>query len=190
MSRTPPPSSPSSSSTKAVLITTGATYPFPSLVRASLSPAVLDTLISLSYTEIRIQHGTSTPLFSELLPQALSTYPSLSISGFDFVEDMRAEEVPRADLVISHAGAGSVLDALRYQKRLLVVVNEELMDNHQRELARELQKTGYLIAGTCGTLANAIRKAVEKQDFTQFPRSGSEKFVEILEEEMGLLEVD
>jgi UDP-N-acetylglucosamine transferase subunit ALG13 len=44
-----------------------------------------------------------------------------------------------ADLVISHAGAGSVLEALHAHKSLLVVVNDSLMDNHQTELAHKMQ---------------------------------------------------
>jgi UDP-N-acetylglucosamine transferase subunit ALG13 len=33
--------------------------------------------------------------------------------------------------VVSHAGAGSVFEALGGRRPLLVVVNETLMDNHQ-----------------------------------------------------------
>lgn len=44
-------------------------------------------------------------------------------------------------------GSGSILDALRFQKRLIVVPNESLMDNHQKELSEELERQGYLIEG-------------------------------------------
>ena len=45
------------------------------------------------------------------------------------------EHLARARLVVSHAGAGSVFEALRLGKPLVVVVNDTLMDNHQQ--ARE-----------------------------------------------------
>lgn len=46
-------------------------------------------------------------------------------------------------------GAGSVLDALGAGKPLLVVVNDQLMSNHQVELAQRLYQDGYLHYCTC-----------------------------------------
>lgn len=52
------------------------------------------------------------------------------------------EEMSRADLVISHGGAGSITEALRLGKPLIVAVNTALMDNHQAELATALRDRG------------------------------------------------
>lgn len=49
-----------------------------------------------------------------------------------------------ASLVISHAGAGSVFEALSMNKPTLVVVNETLMHNHQVELAETLADLGHV----------------------------------------------
>lgn len=49
-----------------------------------------------------------------------------------------------ADLIVSHAGAGSCLEALENKRKLLVIINETLMDNHQEELARALKEKHYL----------------------------------------------
>lgn len=48
-----------------------------------------------------------------------------------------------AALVISHAGAGSIFEALRAARPLIVVVNEALMDNHQ--VGRRTPKPHQLI---------------------------------------------
>ena len=46
-------------------------------------------------------------------------------------------------------GAGSILECLRLKKKLLVVINDKLSENHQAELAVELGGNGYLHYCTC-----------------------------------------
>ena len=47
------------------------------------------------------------------------------------------------------AGAGSCLEVLGARKPLLVVINDDLMHNHQLELAQKLHKDGHLFYTTC-----------------------------------------
>lgn len=47
-------------------------------------------------------------------------------------------------------GAGSVLDALRLDLPIIAVPNPALLDNHQAELAKELQLQGYAVYGKLG----------------------------------------
>jgi beta-1,4-N-acetylglucosaminyltransferase len=61
------------------------------------------------------------------------------------------DDMKNAYMIISHAGAGSILEALSMDKKLLVVINEALMDNHQVELASELSPQ-YLIASNISNL--------------------------------------
>lgn len=176
---------------KTALITVGATAPFPALISASLAPAFLSTLSSLGYTHLLIQHGLTptnfggTPSGQSLLSSLtnLSTTSPLKITAFDFTPNL-SSEISTSDLIISHAGSGSILEALRHVKRLVVVPNEDLMDNHQKELAGELEAQGYLIEGRVDNLPEAIKKA-ERATFKHFPRSGSEVFGRIVEEELG-----
>jgi beta-1,4-N-acetylglucosaminyltransferase len=41
-------------------------------------------------------------------------------------------------------GSGTILDAMRLGLPLIVVPNPSLLDNHQQELADELERQGYV----------------------------------------------
>lgn len=89
-----------------------------------------------------------------------------------------------ADLVISHAGAGSCLEALEAKKPLIVVTNETLMDNHQMELAEQLYNDGHLYHCTCDGLLNLIRD-MDLSKLKLFAGDDSEKIVEFIDRIMG-----
>ncbi|KAG7518116.1 bifunctional UDP-N-acetylglucosamine transferase and deubiquitinase ALG13 [Solea senegalensis] len=89
-----------------------------------------------------------------LLPAADSC-THITLEAFRF-KDSIAEDMKQADLIISHAGAGSCLEALGAGKPLLVVVNDKLMNNHQMELARQLHLDSHLLYCTCSTLTETL----------------------------------
>ena len=64
--------------------------------------------------------------------------------------------IASADLVVSHAGSGSIFEALGAGRALIVVANPRLMDNHQAELADRLGADGHLVASTCAGLRAAL----------------------------------
>jgi UDP-N-acetylglucosamine transferase subunit ALG13 len=45
-------------------------------------------------------------------------------------------------------GAGTILDGMRLGLSLIVVPNDSLLDNHQLELAEELESQGYATKST------------------------------------------
>lgn len=73
------------------------------------------------------------------------------IDGIDFNPEGLAAQLRLVQeskgLTISHAGSGSILEALRYQIPLVVVPNTSLLDNHQEELAVAMERSGYLLRG-------------------------------------------
>ncbi|XP_075691951.1 UDP-N-acetylglucosamine transferase subunit ALG13-like isoform X2 [Rhinoderma darwinii] len=91
----------------------------------------------------------------------------------------------KADLVISHAGAGSCLETLEARKPLIVVINEKLMSNHQLELAKQLHKDGHLYYCTCSSLGNTL-KTLDLSSLNVFPPGHPEIFADFLNKVVGL----
>jgi len=58
----------------------------------------------------------------------------LTVETFQYAPNLE-KLMDGADLVVSHAGAGSLFEALRLRRPLIAVPNPLLMDNHQAELA-------------------------------------------------------
>jgi len=120
-----------------VFVTVGTTR-FDALVREVLKPDLLRALKSKGgYDAIAVQTGKSeVPVIPEIEGD------SCSVTCFDYKPSL-AEEIEAADLVISHAGAGTCLEVLERGKPLVVVVNDKLMNNHQLELAEKLSEEDY-----------------------------------------------
>ncbi|KAK6456172.1 UDP-N-acetylglucosamine transferase subunit ALG13 [Scheffersomyces xylosifermentans] len=99
--------------------------------------------------------------------------------------------IAQSDVVISHAGTGSIVDTLRLQKKLIVIVNDTLMDNHQAEIAHEFTKLNYCLSYNVRELAkkdelvNSLRDLLKGDiSLTQFPVN-KKKFVEsVIAEEL------
>lgn len=154
-----------------VFVTVGTTK-FDALVRALDSDACLQVLADRGCTHLLLQIG-----HGEYEPRAQSAAaPGLQIAHYRHNPQYK-QDVARADLVISHAGAGSIMDALSLLKKLVVVVNTALMDNHQTELAEAMAEQRYCVATTCDALVDTLRtmdlsalQAYPDPDEDAFPR--------------------
>ena len=125
---------------KTVLVTVGTTS-FKALTDVCLhDDAFLKLLHRHGVTSLIVQHGdaSTTPSHSNL---------SLDIKTYAYVDDLQAL-IQEADLVIAHAGAGTTLEVLKSGKKLVTVINESLMDNHQSELAEEMASKGHALLAT------------------------------------------
>uniref|UniRef100_A0A2K5JE32 UDP-N-acetylglucosamine transferase subunit ALG13 n=1 Tax=Colobus angolensis palliatus TaxID=336983 RepID=A0A2K5JE32_COLAP len=126
---------------KCVFVTVGTTS-FDDLIVCVSAPDSLQKIESLGYNQLILQIGRGT-----VVPEPFST-ESFTLDVYRYKDSLK-EDIRKADLVISHAGAGSCLEALEKGKPLVVVINEKLMNNHQLELAKQLHKEGHLFYCTC-----------------------------------------
>jgi UDP-N-acetylglucosamine transferase subunit ALG13 len=90
----------------------------------------------------------------EVIVQAGHTkYETKLFKTFDFVDNSTFSEfMDKADVIISHAGSGSLFSAIKRGKKIIAVARlkkyKEHKDDHQTELCQKLSQEGYLIDGT------------------------------------------
>lgn len=133
------------------------TTSFPSLVSACASPAVLRAVRAAGWSRVLVQHGRGAAPDARDFPDSMTFVRNYA--AFAFKADVRGD-VAAAALVVSHAGAGSAFEALRAGKRLVLVVNEALADNHQLELARALAAGGHAHVVTGAVTPDALARAI------------------------------
>jgi beta-1,4-N-acetylglucosaminyltransferase len=142
---------------KICFVTVGATASFNRLVSTVLQPHFLSTLRKAEFTHLRIQHGEGGrqpfDFFMTAVGDRVQADTGIKVSGFDFNKAGLHDELKAVKgghggvegTVVSHAGSGSILDALRLGLPIVVVPNPGLMDNHQVELAEVLSEQEYVV---------------------------------------------
>ncbi|KAL4555389.1 hypothetical protein LXL04_038007 [Taraxacum kok-saghyz] len=140
-------------SKKIVFVTVGTTS-FDSLVKSVDTEQVKQELFKKGYTHLVIQMGRGSYIPKKSSGEEDGS--SLVVDYFTFSSSI-ADYLKSSSLVISHAGSGSIFETLRLGKPLIVVVNEDLMDNHQSELAEELAERKHLFCGSPQSLYKVIQ---------------------------------
>nr|XP_021155961.1 LOW QUALITY PROTEIN: putative bifunctional UDP-N-acetylglucosamine transferase and deubiquitinase ALG13 [Columba livia] len=158
---------------KSVFVTVGTTS-FDDLIATVSSPAALQVLRSRGYEQLVLQVGRGA------LEPAPSGSAAVAVESFRFKDSLARD----ADLVISHAGAGSCLETLEEGKPLIVVINEKLMDNHQLELAKQLHRDGHVLCCSCSTLVETLQ-SMDLSTLKPFPPGQPEKFALFLDKVVG-----
>lgn len=120
---------------------------------------------NLAWFETQLEALRSGELLADLQVECFSYAPVLK----PYMLECRGElGKSLAGCVIAHAGAGTILEVRRYGAPLIVVPNPTLMDNHQLELAVEVQRQGWAVHGKIHNLPHAIDKVlqlIQKEEF-------------------------
>lgn len=141
-----------------VFVTVGTTK-FDALIQAVDTIEFADALVKQGYTALVIQKGAGRHQVQTPAPLGKQHHQhsnKLQVQVFNFAPSL-AEYMQQADLIISHAGSGSIFEALRLGKPLVAVPNAILMDNHQAELAEHLAHLKYIIAARPDTLVHTLQ---------------------------------
>ncbi|KAL3985274.1 Glycosyltransferase 28 C-terminal domain family protein [Acanthocheilonema viteae] len=123
---------------------------FDALIRVVIERKCLESLNEIGITDLLIQIGRGKVELEKV------NRCGINIDYYHYKDDI-LQDIIAADLIIGHAGAGTCLEVLRCKKPFVVVVNEELMDNHQWELAERLHELDHIFCTRLKDLAEIIR---------------------------------
>ncbi|KAJ5224484.1 uncharacterized protein N7469_007987 [Penicillium citrinum] len=152
------------------LVTVGATASFERLIRQVLNEQFFAQLAKYHYTHLLVQYGKDGEAiwndFQVQFPRGCEKLHGIAVAGFDFRPNLwqymrlaTNDHNQELGIVISHAGTGTILDALRLALPLIIVPNPDLADNHQEDLAFEMEEMKYAIHADSENLIKALDTA-------------------------------
>ncbi|KAI9006266.1 UDP-N-acetylglucosamine transferase subunit ALG13 [Phycomyces nitens] len=166
-----------------VFVTVGSTG-FDELIQAVTSVSFLSFLELQGYRNLVVQYGSSEAIYTRSI--LLPTTINLAVTGYSYKQSID-DDMNQADVIVSHAGSGTLLQALRLDnKKIVVVVNTSLMDNHQREIADAMESKNYVVSTDPSNLEDAVR-SIQKRTINQFPKPNTNHFGNLLDEYMGFI---
>lgn len=164
---------------KKVFMTVGTTL-FEKLIDVLEDEQLMEALSHKGYSCIVVQHGKGHA--PDVNPHVLNKY-NMTLKSYDYKLSI-SEDIETADLVISHAGAGTCIEVLNALKPLIVVVNESLMHNHQSELANQLTDDKHCVNCTPETLLETFL-SLDESKLKPLPPAKPQLFVDCLDRFFG-----
>ena len=128
----------------------------------------------------------------EIIVQAGSTkYKSNDMKIFDYIPISQFEDyIEKADLIICHAGVGTILTALKKNKKIIAAARlkqyGEHVNDHQLQILDNFKNKGYILAlENFDEIDNLIKQAQEFKP-ANF-KSNKKFFLNQLEKEINIL---
>ena len=154
-------------SEKQILVTVGTTK-FENLIKAIDDEKFYEMIINNKFTKLIIQKG-----YGEYIPKNYKKYENkISIQISEILNNFE-NIIKSSELIISHGGAGIILESLKNKRKIIVCVNDELMDNHQIELANSLHENGYVyyskdLSNIISDTEKIITNSVQLKEYPEF----------------------
>ncbi|GAX74540.1 hypothetical protein CEUSTIGMA_g1989.t1 [Chlamydomonas eustigma] len=156
-----------------IFVTVGTTK-FDALIKAIDDIEFADAAIGCGYNRLIVQRGAGSYIPHNLVKEGEDsgvTTKGLEVQFFQYAPSLRVNML-EAMLVISHAGAGSIFEALSCSRPLIVVPNPLLMDNHQAELGKHLAELKHLVCSTPERIVEAMQ-TLDTSKLVPYVRSGT-----------------
>ncbi|CAI4222654.1 unnamed protein product [Auanema sp. JU1783] len=165
-------------------VTVGTTS-FDDLINAITESSSLASLKANGVQELIVQYGGGNPTFLMNNEDGSAEMDGMKVTFFRYSPDIKPY-MEKAKVVIGHAGAGTIMEALKLTKPFIAVINENLMNNHQVELANALAEKNHLLFCNPRNLSETIKnpKLFTLDPFTPVD---SKKVANYVNGKMGLL---
>ena len=166
---------------RTLFVTVGTTL-FDALVQAVTSEKVLQMLADLGFTKMIVQYGKGQEPNNNTVN--MPDMP-IQVEVYNFKATL-ADDLQCADVVIGHAGAGTISETLAGgsggRPKLVVVINRELMHNHQTELAYAMRQCNYLyvVKDPADLMHVDTWNAIDTFEPTPFPGGNVDDFPRLL----------
>lgn len=124
----------------------------------------------------------------EIIAQIGNTkFYSNKIKCFSFIENEKLQKyINEADLIVCHAGVGTIFEALHKNKKIIAVPRlpelKEHVDAHQLEICDALEKEGYILVCNKDDDFDKIVEKSKNYKFKKYKRDDS--YLEILKNEI------
>lgn len=109
---------------------------------------------------------------------ASGNYIPINHTYFTFRDDFDSY-IKDSDIVITHAGAGSVYSLLEMGKKVIVIPNLQRVDKHQKELARFVEMNDYAYVAWNLEQIDSLINSIEDKHFKVYNKDSFNKVDEI-----------
>lgn len=121
-----------------------------------------------------------------IIQKGKTNYKTKNCKGFDFIEDKKYHKyMQNARIIITHAGVGSILTCLKYNKKPVIVPRlkkyGEHIDNHQIEIAKKFSEKFYL---EVIENVNKLKSIIKVRKNRRFKRFKDYKLIKFLKNEL------
>lgn len=169
-----------------IIFVTVGTTDFEELIKAISTDLFVDAVENLNCTKLIIQIGRGVFEPKDLV-QKFEKRGKVDCSYYRFKPSLD-DEMRQADLIITHCGAGSIIESLSLGKIFITVVNNSLQDNHQTELADQLSDGNYCIASNPENLISDMLSLHKSTlQLVKFPKHDNSLFPQYVNKLCGLV---